>query len=99
MAELAVLGILLGLWRALAGGDGTGLRRDHLETTCGWLLVGVSVLLAVTAAFPNSVTDLAGHCQRVASCAEQPQAQEPPRLTRAPGADVPGSPMPVQVTG
>lgn len=98
MAELAVLGIFLGLWRALAGGDGMGLHRDHLETTCGWLLVAVSVLLAVTAAFPNSVTDLAGHCQRVA-CAEQPQALDPPRVTRAPGGDAPGAPIPVQVTG
>ncbi|WP_028922444.1 hypothetical protein [Pseudonocardia acaciae] len=97
MAELAVLGIFLGLWRALAAS--AGMRRDHTETMWSWSLVGVSVLLALTATFPSSLTDpTAPPCSRPTSCPARPQAQDIPRM-RGPVVGDPGLPMPVQLTG
>lgn len=99
MAELAVLGIFLGLWRALSTSGVSGLRREHTEATWSWVLVGVSVLLAVTATFPASLTDPAQpHCAQAATCSSQPQAQDLPRV-RGPVVGGPGLPTPVQLTG
>jgi hypothetical protein len=98
MAELAVLGIFLGLWRALSA-SASSLRRDHTESRWSWMLVGVSVLLALTVTFPDSLTDPATpRCDRPAACSVRPQAQDVPRM-RGPAVGDPGLPMPVQLTG
>jgi hypothetical protein len=99
MAELAVLGIFLGLWRALSTSNVSGLRREHTEATWSWVLVGVSVLLAVTSAFPSSLTDPAAPpCTQSATCSDRPQAQDAPSV-RGPVVGNPGLPTPVTLTG
>lgn len=99
MAELAVLGIFLGLWRALSTSTVAGLRREHTEAMWSWVLVGVSVLLALTVTFPASLTDPAQpRCAQAAACTGQPQAQDLLRV-RGPVVGDPGLPMPVQLTG
>jgi hypothetical protein len=99
MAELAVLGIFLGLWRAMSASSISGLRREHTEATWSWVLVGVSVLLALTATFPSSLTDPAQPpCDRTNTCSDRPQAENVPKV-RGPVVGDPGMPMPVQLTG
>lgn len=99
MAELAVLGIFLGLWRALSSSNVSGLRREHTEATWSWVLVGVSALLALTVTFPASLTDPAQpSCPQGATCSNRPQAQDLPRMW-GPVVGNPGQPMAVQLTG
>jgi hypothetical protein len=99
MAELAVLGIFLGLWRAMSASGISGLRREHTEAMWSWILVAVCVLLALTATFPASLTDPAQpQCERTASCSDRPQAGNAPNV-RGPVVSDPGLPMPVQLTG
>lgn len=99
MAELAVLGIFLGLWRAQSTSTVSGLRREHTEATWSWILVGVCVFLALTTTFPDSLTDPARPaCDGTATCSDQSQAQDVPGA-RGPVVGGTGLPMPVQLVG
>jgi hypothetical protein len=46
--ELGVIGLVAGLWIALAQPAGPGVRRSAYPVRLGWLLVGISVVLLLT---------------------------------------------------
>jgi hypothetical protein len=46
--ELGVIGLVAGLWIALAQPAGAGVGRSAYPARLGWLLVGLSVVLLLT---------------------------------------------------
>jgi hypothetical protein len=59
MAEFGAIGLVLGLWIALAHQHGPlARRRDGTLVVLGWVLLALSVVLIVTSGFPTDLTGL-----------------------------------------
>jgi hypothetical protein len=59
MAEFGAIGLVLGLWIALAHQHGPLVRRrDGTLVVLGWVLLALSVVLIVTSGFPTDLTGL-----------------------------------------